>query len=74
MAGPTIHGIETGPKPMNLAQLLLRSARAAPQAPALALGARVVADYGGLARRAAALAGALRGRFGLVPGDRVVAP
>ena len=56
---------------MNLAQLLLRTARTAPQAPALALGTRVVADYGGLARRAAALAGALRSRFGLAPGERV---
>ncbi len=56
---------------MNLSQLLLRTARTAPQAPALALGTRVVADYGGLARRASVLAGALRGRFGLAPGARV---
>ncbi len=56
---------------MNLSQLLLRTARTAPQAPALALGTRVVADYGGLARRASVLAGALRERFGLTPGARV---
>ena len=56
---------------MNLAQLLLRAARAAPTDPALALGAQVLTDYAGLAARAAALAGALRGRFGLAPGDRV---
>ena len=56
---------------MNLGQLLLRAARAAPTDPALALGERVLTDYAGLAARAAALAGALRGRFGLAPGDRV---
>jgi long-chain acyl-CoA synthetase len=35
------------------------------------MGTRVVATYGQLAERAARLAGALRERFGLAPGDRV---
>ena len=39
--------------------------------PAAASGTRVVATYGQLAERAARLAGALRNRFGLQPGDRV---
>lgn len=56
---------------MNMAQLLARTARARGDRPALALGARVLDDYAGLAGRAARLAGALRGRHGLAPGDRV---
>jgi len=56
---------------MNLANLLLRAARAESASPALAVGARVVLSYGDLAERAALLAGALRDRFGLAPGDRV---
>ena len=56
---------------MNLAQLLLRSARSDPQAPALAVGSRVVADHAGLATRAGTLAATLREHFGLAPGDRV---
>jgi long-chain acyl-CoA synthetase len=39
--------------------------------PAVACGSRVVASYGELAARVARLAGALRERFKLVPGDRV---
>jgi long-chain acyl-CoA synthetase len=39
--------------------------------PAAASGTRVVMDYGQLAERAARIAGALRGRFKLQPGDRV---
>ncbi len=39
--------------------------------PAAAYGTRVVASYGQLAERAARLAGALRNKFGLTPGDRV---
>jgi long-chain acyl-CoA synthetase len=39
--------------------------------PAVACGVRVVATYRDLAERAARLAGALRGRFKLAPGDRV---
>ncbi len=56
---------------VNLAHLLLRSARLAPHAPALALGTHVVADYATLAARAARLGAGLCRRFGLVPGDRV---
>jgi long-chain acyl-CoA synthetase len=56
---------------MNLVQLLHRSARCLPEAPALAVGDRAVAGYEALARRVAALAGALRVRLGLQPGDRV---
>ncbi len=55
---------------MNIALWLERSARAAPRAPALMLGERVVADYAGFRDRALALAGALAHR-GVEPGDRV---
>ncbi len=56
---------------MNLAELLARAARTEGGLPALYHGAQLVASYGELAQRAASLAGALRGRFGLAPGDRV---
>ena len=56
---------------MNLAQLLHRAGRGRRDVPAIALGPAVWASYGELARRSAALAGALTGRFGLAPGDRV---
>ena len=56
---------------MNLARLLARTAGSLGDRPALALGPQVVGDYRGLARRAAALAGALRGRWRLAPGERV---
>jgi long-chain acyl-CoA synthetase len=56
---------------MNLASLLVRSARVFPDSPALARGERVVADYRELAARCAALAAGLRGALGLAPGDRV---
>jgi long-chain acyl-CoA synthetase len=56
---------------MNLARLLLRSARSAGTRPAVLLGTALLHDYAGLARRAAALAGSLRTRLGLQPGDRV---
>lgn len=55
---------------MNLALWLERAARTHPQLPAVALGDSVVADYGALAKRSAALSGALAG-MGLKPGDRV---
>jgi len=55
---------------LNIALWLERAGRAAPGAPAVAYGERVVEDYGALVLRAARIAGALRG-FGLAPGDRV---
>jgi long-chain acyl-CoA synthetase len=55
---------------MNLAAWLQRAGRAFPENPAVALGARVVADYAALAHRAARLAGGLQA-LGLRPGDRV---
>ncbi|MCH6586881.1 MAG: AMP-binding protein [Proteobacteria bacterium] len=56
---------------MNLATLLHRSAASDRDRPALALGTAPWCSYGELARRSAALAGCLRGRFGLGPGERV---
>jgi acyl-CoA synthetase (AMP-forming)/AMP-acid ligase II len=56
---------------MNLATLLDRAGRGFADRPALASGERVLADYRTLARRAAVLAGSLRGGLGLAPGDRV---
>jgi len=56
---------------VNLAQLLLRSARAYPDRPALALGDTVTATYAQLGIRVGALASGLRSRLGLAPGDRV---
>jgi long-chain acyl-CoA synthetase len=56
---------------MNIALWLQRSGRSHGDMPAAALGTRVVARYRDLAARAARLAGALRTRFKLAPGDRV---
>jgi len=56
---------------MNVAMLLHRIGRAWGARPALYLGAGMHADYGSLSRRVASLAGALRSRYGLAPGDRV---
>lgn len=56
---------------MNVALWLQRSGLSHPALPASAVGTRVTATFGDLAMRAARLAGALRGRFGLRPGDRV---
>jgi long-chain acyl-CoA synthetase len=55
---------------VNIALYLERAARAFPQAPALASGEHVVADFVTLHKRVAHLAGGLAG-LGLVPGDRV---
>ena len=55
---------------MNLALWLERSAAVQGARPALLLGDRVVADYAGFYRRAAALARSLRAA-GVMPGDRV---
>ena len=56
---------------MNLALLLQRSARCHAELPAVFSGDRLIHRFGGLGQRAARIAGGLRGRFGLVPGDRV---
>ncbi len=56
---------------MNLASWLCRSGLSHPHMPAAALGSRVVMTYGELAMRAARLAGALRDKLKLQPGDRV---
>jgi long-chain acyl-CoA synthetase len=56
---------------VNLALWLHRSGLSHPSLPAVALGEHVTATYGNLANRAARLAGALRNRLGLAPGDRV---
>ena len=56
---------------MNLAHLLLRRARLAPDARAIALGKHAVVSYGQLADRAARLAGGYKSKLKLQPGDRV---
>jgi long-chain acyl-CoA synthetase len=56
---------------LNLAALLLRAAQREPERPAIAVGTRPVASYRALAAQARALAGALRHRYELAPGDRV---
>ena len=56
---------------MNLASWLHRNGLSHPGLPACVSGTRVVASYGELAARAARLAGSLRDRFKLAPGDRV---
>jgi long-chain acyl-CoA synthetase len=56
---------------MNLANLLLRTARVFPAQAAVALGEGELYDYRELARRCAALAYGLRTKFGLEPGARV---
>ena len=56
---------------MNLAHLLLRSARWLPEQPAIAVGTRPFLTYAALAMRAARLASGFRERLSLKPGDRV---
>jgi long-chain acyl-CoA synthetase len=56
---------------LNVAQLLLRAARSVPDRPAIAIGRQHHASFAAVAARSAALAGAFRTRYGLVPGDRV---
>ncbi len=56
---------------MNLALWLDRAGRGDPQRPALGLGDRAFRNYGETAARVARLAGALRSRLRLSPGDRV---
>ena len=56
---------------MNLARLLRHTACRVPDAPAVAVGERVECCYGELYSRVTRIAGALRNRFGLNPGERV---
>ncbi len=56
---------------MNLSVWLHRAGLSHAERTAVASGTRAVATYGELATRAARLAGALRERFGLKPGERV---
>lgn len=56
---------------MNLAEWLARSARAHGGLPSIAVGDTLVRDFTQSAQRVAALAGGLRDRLGLKPGDRV---
>jgi long-chain acyl-CoA synthetase len=56
---------------MNVASWLYRSGLSHGDRPAAAMGTRVVANYRDLATRAARLAGALRDRLKLAPGERV---
>ena len=56
---------------MNLVTWLERAARASPQATAVFKGRDRWASYADLAERAARVAGGLRTRLGLEPGDRV---
>jgi long-chain acyl-CoA synthetase len=56
---------------MNIALWLHRAGLSHGDRPAAGQGARVVRTYRELAERAARLAGALRDRFGIAPGDRV---
>lgn len=56
---------------MNLAQLLARSGRVHPNAPAVCHGDRLLFDYRELADRAARVAGYLRQGVGLAAGERV---
>src|SRR5215203_1076282 len=55
---------------MNIASWLSRAGLSHPGLPAVGQGSSVVQSYGGLAERAARLAGALH-PLGLKPGDRV---
>jgi long-chain acyl-CoA synthetase len=56
---------------MNIANWLKRAGLSHGSLPAVAHGTRVVRSFAELAGRAARLAGALRARFDLAPGDRV---
>ena len=56
---------------MNIAQLLANTARSQGEAAAICIGGRRVSSYRDLATRTSSLAGALRSRFALEPGERV---
>ncbi|HVY00078.1 MAG TPA: AMP-binding protein [Pseudorhodoplanes sp.] len=56
---------------MNIALWLERAGKSHGSWPAIGYGERVLRDYAGFAGRVARLAGALAGKFGLKPGERV---
>jgi acyl-CoA synthetase (AMP-forming)/AMP-acid ligase II len=56
---------------MNVANWLERAALLYPDAPALLVGTRVVANYAEFRDRAARMATAMAARYGITPGDRV---
>lgn len=56
---------------VNPAEWLLRSALRRPDAPALFIGERPVADYREFSRRAASIGAALGNRLGVGRGDRI---
>jgi acyl-CoA synthetase (AMP-forming)/AMP-acid ligase II len=56
---------------MNLAQLLIKAARTHGLRPAISRGDQVVLTYGQLLNRVAVMAGNLRTRYRLQPGDRI---
>jgi long-chain acyl-CoA synthetase len=56
---------------MNLANLFLRAARTHGERPAVTLGPKELLSYGELLRRGAIIAGQLRARLRLAPGERV---
>ncbi len=56
---------------MNIAQILLQSARRLPDRPALAVGDGVFCSYADLSRRVSGLAAGMTSKFNLKPGDRV---
>ncbi|MGI9419441.1 MAG: AMP-binding protein, partial [Geminicoccaceae bacterium] len=56
---------------MNIASLFVRNGRTLADLPALAEGERVLLSHGELLEKAARIAGALHGKLGLTPGDRV---
>lgn len=56
---------------MNIANLLLRTARTFTNSPALAHGTKIVATYGEYEAKTAALAGTLTTKYNLQKGDRI---
>jgi long-chain acyl-CoA synthetase len=56
---------------MNLAHLLSNAARSFPERPAVSIGDRRLYDYAAYGALSARIAGAFRGRLGLLPSDRV---
>jgi long-chain acyl-CoA synthetase len=63
-------GVSPDDRAVNIANLFVRASRRLADGPAVALGPDVLLTHGELVRRAAAIAGALRNRHRLMPGDR----